>query len=159
MTLRHVRATFVLLAALGAVQCAPAPSPSGDAVADESAIRQMLVDWYAAYSGHDEGHYRTFVANDYVLLENGLIMGLQDDLKYMREKPSGYARKDAFDFQSVRVYGDTATATFFLESEIVDDKQIRQRRWLESTVIRRIDGRWRASLLHSTRIPGTDTPR
>jgi hypothetical protein len=35
----------------------------------------------------------------------------------------------------------------------------RHRKWLESAVLRRIDGRWRASLLHSTKIVSLDTAR
>ena len=87
------------------------------------------------------------------------IVGTQDDLKMMRNRPSGYGRRDVFDFQSVRLYGDLASATYFLEAETVDDAMVRQRKWLESALMRRVDGRWRTSLLHSTRIPGTDTPR
>lgn len=153
------RVVVLLLAAMVATQCTATPSPAPDGEGDEAAIRQVLIDWYAAYSGTDEALYRTFVTDDYALLENGVIMGMEDDLKLMRGRPSGYSRKDAFDFQAVRFYGGVATATYFLDSEIVDDKQIRQRRWLESAVLRRIDGRWRASLLHSTRVSGTDTAR
>ena len=86
-------------------------------------------------------------------------MGLEDDLKAMRGRRPGYRRTDAFDFKSVRLHGDLAYATYFLESEIVDDTAIAQRKWLESAVVRRTDGRWRVALLHSTRVSGTDTPR
>jgi ketosteroid isomerase-like protein len=126
---------------------------------DEATIKQTLIDWYAAYAGTDEAHYRTFLAEEYVLLENGELMGLDDDLKMMRNRPAGFARKDAFDFRSVRLHGDLAYAVYFLESETVDEKKIQRRRWLESAVLRRVDGRWRAALLHSTRISGSDTLR
>jgi hypothetical protein len=42
---------------------------------------------------------------------------------------------------------------------MVDDTKIQQRKWLESAVLRRVDGRWRCALLHSTRVSGTDMPR
>jgi ketosteroid isomerase-like protein len=132
---------------------------TGTGADEEAKIKQTLIDWYGAYSGTDEAHYRTFLAEEYVLLENGELMGLEDDVKMMRNRPSGYARKDAFDFQSVRLHGDLAYAVYFLESEIVDEKKIQRRKWLESAVLRHIDGRWRAALLHSTRISGSDTPR
>jgi hypothetical protein len=93
-----------------------------------------------------------------VLLEHGELMNAEDDVKMMRERPSGYARTDGFDFRSVGVHDDFAYATYFLDSEIVDDTQTRQGRWLESAVLRRLDGRWRIALLHSTRLSSTETP-
>jgi ketosteroid isomerase-like protein len=138
--------------------CNPAPAPA-DAVTDTEAVKQMLVDWYRVYSTTDEARYKAFVADEYALLENGTIMGLEDDLKSMRERPPGYRRTDAFDFRSVRLHGDLAYATYFLESEIADDTKIARRKWLESALLRRVEGRWRCALLHSTRISATETPR
>jgi hypothetical protein len=45
IALRRVRAASVLLAAMAALHCAAAPNATADAAADESAIKQMLVDW------------------------------------------------------------------------------------------------------------------
>ena len=148
----------LLVSAAMLISCGPATAPA-DTAADTAAVKQMLVDWYAAYSATDEAHYREFMVEEYVLLENGTIMGLEDDVKAMRGRPPGYRRKDAFDFRSVRLHGDLAYATYFLESEMADDAKIGQRKWLESAVLRRVDGRWRCALLHSTRVSGTDTPR
>jgi ketosteroid isomerase-like protein len=152
---------FVLIVAVQIVAggCRPAPDPANSADADVAAVKQMLIDWYAAYSSTDEARYREFLTDEYVLLENGTIMSVEDDLKAMRGRARGYARKDAFDFRSVRLHGDLAYATYFLESEIMDDTKIQQRKWLESAVLRRLNGRWRAALLHSTRVSGSDTPR
>lgn len=151
--------TGLIVAVALCAQCARRDDRGSTQAADEAAVRQTLVDWYAAYSGTDEAHYRTFLADEYVLLENGTPMGVDDDVAMMRKRESGYSRKDAFDFQSVTLHGDLAYAVYFLESDIVDDKMRRQRRWLESAILRRVDGRWRAALLHSTKISGTDTPR
>jgi ketosteroid isomerase-like protein len=151
-------AAGVLVAAAALTSCGQTPAPP-DSAEDPAAVKRMLVDWYAAYSTTDEARYKEFVVEEYVLLENGTIMGLEDDLKAMRGRPPGYGRKDAFDFRSVRLHGDLAYATYFLESEMVDDTKIGQRKWLESAVLRRVDGRWRCALLHSTRVSGTDTPR
>ena len=148
----------LLVSAAMLTSCGPATAPA-DTAADTAAVKQMLVDWYTAYSTTDEARYREFMVEEYVLLENGTIMGLEDDLKAMRGRPPGYRRKDAFDFRSVRLHGDLAYATYFLESEMVDDAKIGQRKWLESAVLRRVNGRWRCALLHSTKVSGTDTPR
>ena len=87
-------------------------------------------------------------------------MNLEADVAMLtKNRGPGYQRKDRFDFKSVTIRGDIACIVYFLESDIDDDKMKRQRRWLESAVLRRIDGRWRAALLHSTKIVSTDTPR
>ena len=120
----------------------------------------MIVDWYAAFATDTpEAEYRQFLADDYVLLENGELMGVEGDIAMMKNRAPGYQRKDRFDFKSVKLHGDIAYVVYFLESDIDDDKMKRQRRWLESAILRRIDGRWRAALLHSTKIVSVDIPR
>ena len=131
------------------------------AASDEDAVKQTITDWYAAYAdGKNEAHYRTFLADDYLLCENGELLDLEGDVAMLtKNRGPGFQRKDRFDFKSVHVRGDIAYVVYFLESDIDDDQIKRQRRWLESAVLRRIDGRWRAALLHSTKIAGTDTQR
>jgi len=134
--------------------------PCVAAASDEEAVKKMMVDWYAAFaSDTPEAEYRQFLTDEYVLLENGELMGIEGDIAMMKNRAPGFQRKDRFDFKSVTVRGDTAYVVYFLESDINDDKMKRQRRWLESAVLRRIDGPWRAALLHSTKILSTDTPR
>ena len=135
--------------------------PRASAGVDEEAVKTMITDWYAAYAaGNDETHYRTFLADDYVLLENGELVDLDGDVAMLtKNRGPGFQRRDHFDFKSVTVRGDIAYTTYFLESDIDDNKMKRHRKWLESAVLRRIDGRWRAALLHSTKIVNTDTPR
>ncbi len=43
-----------------------------------------------------------------------------------------------------------AYAVYFLASEITDQQGRRQRRWLESMILRRSSAGWRTALLHST---------
>jgi ketosteroid isomerase-like protein len=148
-----VRFSAAIVAVIALVNCARASDSRPTPAEDEAAVKQTLIDWYAAYSGSDEAHYRSFVAEEYVLLENGTIMSLDDDLKLMRNRPSGYARKDTFDFKSVRLHGDFAYTTHFLESEIVDDKRVQQRKWLESAILRQIDGHWRVALAPTSNVP------
>ena len=135
-------------------------APSAAVAGDEEAVKKMIVDWYAAFgSDTAEGEYRKFLTDDYVLLENGELMGIEGDITMMKNRAPGFHRKDRFDFKSVTLHGDVAYTVYFLESEIDDDKTKRHRRWLESAILRRIDGRWRAALLHSTKTVSTDTPR
>ena len=120
---------------------------------DDAEIRQRIVDWYRAFVGTDRARYRTFMTDDYLLLENGTLLDLEGDLAMMAAHPADHTRTDAFDFRYVRIDGEHAYAVYFLESEMNDSAQgPRSRKWLESAVLRRTSGEWRAALLHSTRI-------
>jgi ketosteroid isomerase-like protein len=119
---------------------------------DAAAVRQAIIDNYALYSGTDFEKYRATLAPDYVLLEHGELMSAADDEKSMKTRPPGFRRADAFDFKSVTIEGTLAYAVYFLTSDIADDKRQIQRRWLESAILRRDNGRWLLALLHSTRI-------
>jgi len=148
-----------LVAALLVAGCGRQDDHGRGRAGDEAAIKQVLVDWYAAYSGTDEARYTAFLTEDYRLLENGVVMGREDDVASMRNRPSGYRRTDAFDFRSVTLHGDIAFTVYFLESEMSDDTKVQHRKWLESAVLRHADGRWRVALLHSTKVLGSDEPR
>lgn len=122
---------------------------------DQAAIIRMLVQWYRAFGNPrvDRAYYRSFLTDDYLLLENGELLGIAGDLALLEKLPPDHTRTDRFDFRYINVDGDDAYAVYFLESDMNDSKTgPRSRRWLESAILRREGGRWRAALLHSTRI-------
>ena len=122
---------------------------------DHEAVMRRLIEWYRAFGNPrvDRTYYRSFMTDDYLLLENGELLDIAGDLELLERLPADYKRTDRFDFRLVRVDGDNAYAVYFLESDINDSKDgARSRRWLESAVFKRIGGQWRAAVLHSTRI-------
>lgn len=133
--------------------CAPSVSAADDA----AAVKQAVVDVYAAFSGFDERKYLSLLTEDYLLLENGKLLDIEGDVAMMATPESGHERTDAFDFRSVKVWGDIAYVVYFLKSEIKDKNGTRNREWLESAILRRSGTGWRIALLHSTKIvePGT----
>lgn len=115
----------------------------------------MLIQWYRAYGtpGVDRAYYRSFMTDDYLLLENGELLDIAGDMAFLDTLTPDFKRTDRFDFRYINVDGDDAYAVYFLESDMNDSKNgPRSRRWLESAIFRRVGGRWRAALLHSTRI-------
>ena len=128
------------------------PQAATSTAADAEAVKRAIEENYALYSGTDFEKYRATLAPDYVLLEHGELMDVSDDEQSMKTRPPGFRRADVFDFKSVTIEGTLAYAVYFLTSEIADDKGSRQRRWLESAIVRRSGGRWLMALLHSTRI-------
>ena len=128
------------------------PQTATSTAGDAEAVTRAIEENYALYRGTDFEKYRATLAPDYVLLEHGELMDVADDETSMKTRPPGFKRADAFDFKSVTIEGTLAYAVYFLTSDIADDKGTRQRRWLESAIVRRSGGRWLMALLHSTRI-------
>lgn len=126
---------------------------SAQASDDAAAVQQAIKDNYAAYSGFDAQKYRATTTDDFVLLENGELFDREGDVASMPKPDIGFRRKDYFDFIAVKVEGDFAYAVYTLRAEIYDNlKGARNREWLESAVLRRVDDRWKMALLHSTRV-------
>jgi ketosteroid isomerase-like protein len=122
-------------------------APASGVASVENAIRA----YYAIWEAREDARYRTLVTEDYILLENGKPMTLDEDVMMMPEQ--GSQRTDRFDFRATRIVGDAAYAHWFLDSTMVDKKGVRtERRWLESGVLRRSGGAWKVALLHSTKI-------
>ena len=128
---------------------------SATAPDDVSAVMQRLIEWYRAFGNPqvDRAYYRTFMTDDYMLLENGELLDVAGDMKFLDQLPKDHTRTDRFDFRHVRVDGDHAYAVYFLQSDLNDSaKGPRSRQYLESALARRVDGKWRFAVLHSTRI-------
>ena len=143
-----------LEASLGAAAW-PAAAGSVAAATDDEEVKQRLVEWYRAFANPrvDRVHYRSFMTDDYLLCENGELLDRAGDEKLLDSLPADQKRTDRFDFRRVTIDGDRAWLVYFLEADIEDGKNgKRTRRWLESATMRRADGVWRFTLLHSTRI-------
>jgi hypothetical protein len=123
---------------------------------DVPSLKRMAVDYYHVYYADlDKSKYRSMLTDDYVLLENGDIISLEQDISLMPTPQDDYQRKDTFDFRSVKIQEDVGYLVYFLKSDIRDKKEgARRREYLESMILRRDGGGvWRVALLHSTRLP------
>ena len=138
------------------VGLALAPAAAGAAAPDEvTAVMRRLIEWYRAFGNPrvDRAYYRSFMTDDYLLLEHGELLDIAGDMKLLGALPPDHKRTDRFDFRHVHVEGDHAHAVYYLHSEMSDSTRgARSRQWLESAVARRVDGEWRFAVLHSTRI-------
>lgn len=131
------------------------PASGVAATSDQETVKQRLVEWYGAFANPrvDRAHYRSFMTDDYLLCEHGELLDKAGDEKLLDALPPDQKRTDRFDFRRVTIDGDRAWLVYFLEADIEDGKNgKRTRRWLESATLRRTDGVWRFTLLHSTRI-------
>jgi len=118
---------------------------------EDAAIRQRVADLYKAFSAGDVPRYRSFLADDYLLLENGEIIDRDGDLAFFMERPEGFQRTDSFDFRHVGVIGDMAYAVYFVNSVASDPHTPpRSLHWLESIAFRKSKGEWLCVLIHTT---------
>jgi hypothetical protein len=146
------RRTF--LGAAGALALVPA-STIAARPADEAAAKKFIVDWYRAFGNPrvDRAYYRSFMTDDYMLLENGTLMNKEGDVGMLDSTPLDRKRSDSFDFRRVVVEGNRAYLVYFLNSETSDSKNGRRtQRYLESALLRRERGKLRVLVLHSTKI-------
>lgn len=146
------RRTF--LGAAAAVALVPAAARAASATEAE-ALKQRLIEWYRAFGNPavDRTYYRSFMTDDYYLLEHGELLDVAGDMALLGSLEPDHVRTDKFDFRHIRADGDNAYLVYFLDSQMSDSKNGRRsRRWLESAVFRRVDNQWRAAVLHSTRI-------
>jgi ketosteroid isomerase-like protein len=148
------RRTFLGSAAALAFSAAPT-NASNARSGDVHGAKQFIIDWYAAFGNPktNKEQYLSFTTPDYLLLENGALLDRNGDLALFLEEPPDLVRRDTFDFRRVSFAGERAFLVYFLESQITDSKNgSRHRRYLESAILRKSAGRWRAELLHSTRV-------
>lgn len=146
------RRTF--LGATAALTLVPAAARAASA-SEAEALKQRIIEWYRAFGNPrvDRDYYRSFMTDDYLLLEHGTLLDVAGDMALLGALAADHVRADQFDFRHVWVEGDNAYLVYFLESQTNDSKNgPRSRRWLESAVMRRSNAQWRAAVLHSTRI-------
>ena len=149
------RRAFLQFASVLALAPSAAVAQPAPATPEADAIMQQLIEWYRAFGNPrvDRDYYRSFMTDDYLLLENGELLDIEGDMALLGSLAPDHVRTDRFDFRHIHVDGDDAYAVYFLESDMSDSKLgPRSRRWLESAIFRREGGRWRAAVLHSTRI-------
>jgi ketosteroid isomerase-like protein len=135
----------------GAGCCASSLSAQPSRSAAVEAVQAAIRTYYSVWESGDANRYAGLLTTDYVLLEHGVPMKMEDDLK-MAPKPES-KRRDSFEFRATHVVGEVAYAYWFLNSTTIDEKGTpSDGRWLESGVLRRSKGAWKVALLHSTRI-------
>lgn len=140
---------FILMVALAVLPVAAMAVDSGAA----SAAKQTIVDYYAAWATHDIARYRSLCTPDYLILDNGEMSDLDQDIAYLRAHPKAWrGRTDHFDFRKVIVRRDEAYVVYFLNSEIRNGEAVEHRRYVESAVLRTSPHGWQVFLLHSTRL-------
>ncbi len=133
---------IVLLVAFG---CAKKPSN------DLLKIKQLIIRDYETLSNVNVEGHKSNVTNDYILIEDGNIWYLEDEIKYLF-KPTNIKRKNKFDFLNIDINSKRGIAIYKLTSTFDDNGQISTKEWSESVVCKKINEDWKISLIHSSPI-------
>lgn len=146
------RRTF--LGAAAALSLVPSAARAASA-SEAGTLKRRIIEWYRAFGNPrvDRDYYRSFMTDDYMLLENGELLDVAGDMALLGALAADHVRTDRFDFRHIWVEGNNAYLVYFLDSDMSDSKNGRRsRRYLESAVMRRRRNQWRAAVLHSTKI-------
>ncbi len=120
---------------------------------DSLSIIEVLKKDYEAFGSYDIEKHRSYLTNDYILIENGEIWNLNQEIDYLKKhKNSKTKRVDAFTISDVKIFDNIAYVVYNLYSTKTNEGTIKKFHWLESTVFRKVNGNWKIALIHSTKI-------
>ncbi|PWI31546.1 hypothetical protein DI383_02445 [Flavobacteriaceae bacterium LYZ1037] len=121
---------------------------------DSIAITQVLKNTYEALGNYDVQNYIDNCTEDYLLVENGnYIWTLEQEIEHFKtNQHRKIIRKDKFKIHSLRIDGDFAYSVYDLWSEIEENNVIKKLHWIESSIFKKINEKWRIVLIHSTKI-------
>ena len=120
---------------------------------DSSKIVQLLKEDYKTLASWDIEKHKDFCTDDYILIENGEIWNMEKEAdNYKKNVHRVLGRKDYFDFNFVRIFGNTAYTVYYLKSDITEDGKLITKHWNESVIFRKVHGKWKIALIHSTPI-------
>jgi hypothetical protein len=118
---------------------------------DSLKITQLIIDDYERLSNIDVIGHISNVTDDYILIEDGNIWSLKDEIKFLFN-PTKTKRTNTFKFLKIDIINETAIVIYKLNSTFDDDGKISEKNWSESIVCKKINGLWKISLIHSTPI-------
>ena len=118
---------------------------------DSLQVNQLIFDYYETFTNRNLNAYKATLSDDYLLIEDGNIWDLEEELKYLFN-PTTVKRTNEFEFLRVDLDLEIAIVNYKLKSIYNDNGDIYEKNWVESIVCKKINGSWKVSLLHSTPI-------
>ena len=120
---------------------------------DSTAIVKLLIDDYKAMGTWDIKKHIENCTKNYILIENGEIWAMEKESEYYRSNSHRIIdRKNNFDIKYIRIFGNTAYAVYNLKSDIIETGNLKTKNWNESVIFRKLEGKWKIELIHSTPI-------
>ena len=121
--------------------------------ADSILIAELLKSDYKTLEKFDVQKHLAHCTSDYILIEDGEIWNLQKEIQYFKSNAHRViTRKDFFTIHQVRVTGNAAYMVYQLKSDITENNKVSTKYWSESAVFRKLQGKWKIALIHSTTV-------
>ena len=93
--------------------------------------------------------------SDYTLIEDGEIWSLQKEIEYFKSNAHRViSRVNNFKIHKLTIAGSVAYLIYELKSEIKENGKFSTKAWTETAVFRKVAGKWKIALIHSTTIGG-----
>jgi hypothetical protein len=120
---------------------------------DSATIVQLLKEDYKTMVKWDIDKHKGYCTDDYILIEDGEIWNMEKEASnYKKNVNRVLDRKDYFDFHFIRILGNTAYTVYNLKSDITENGKLTTKQWNESVIFRKVQGKWKIALIHSTPI-------
>jgi len=115
------------------------------------AVQETINTFFKAFSEGDFKYIKQSSTIDFLLLEQGMIWNL-DTLqnKLAKPKPTGYSRKNRFEFFETRITGKRAWVGYHNYADFETAAGKRKIHWLESAVLVKEKNSWKLEMMHST---------
>lgn len=120
-------------------------------------VQQSIIKLFDALSNSDTAGLKLHSTTDVKFYEYGEVWTLDTLIQKMKlaNKATDYKRTNKFDFVNTTINGNTAWATYYLQSEITRNGKQELVKWMETVVLVKLKNQWKIKLLHSTLIKRT----
>jgi len=119
---------------------------------DSTEIMQLLKADYKTMVTNDIKTHRANCTDDYLLIEDGEIWNMEKEAAYYKQNEKRVIeREDHFALHYMKILDNTAYVVYNLRSDITENGKLSQKNWHESVIFRKVDGKWRIALIHSTK--------
>ena len=120
-------------------------------ISEHEKVQKVIIDFFDALAALNDQGIRDVVENDFILLEDGEVWNTDTLINALTPvKSRKFSRINHLKFFSTEQQGDVAWVSYDNKADITVDDKPYKRHWLESAVLKRKNGRWKISLLHST---------
>ena len=120
----------------------------------QQAVQQTVIKIFDALSNRDSVSLKKYAAPDILLFEYGMTWTI--DTLIMKaitlNQAVDFKRINKIDFINTVINGNTAWATYNLNSEITRDTRHTTIQWLETVVLVKAKTGWKVKVLHSSLI-------
>lgn len=116
-------------------------------------IEASVVGFFNGLSLIDADTLKYYSTSDFQLLEDGKVWNLDTLInKVMPRKNLNITRTNRFEFIKTEQNGTMAWVSYNNSAEFWQGEKQQTIQWLESAVLKKVEGRWKVQLLHSTKL-------